>query len=130
MVKIMRHALESALHGAKEMHPDEFLCIFASDDGKVFDRILLTPLADYGPTHASFNDFLMPTGGFKASFHSHSNGVLRPSRQDLVLFSAKGAFHAIAGPPYTTQNLVFFDKRGKNVAFKLEKDGSATLQYQ
>lgn len=130
MVKIMRHALESALHGAKEMHPDEFLCIFASDDGEVFDRILLTPLADYGPTHAAFNDFLMPTGGFKATFHSHPNGVLLPSRQDLALFSVKGAFHAIAGPPYTPLNMAFFDKSGKKIAFRTENDGSVSLQYQ
>ena len=74
--------------------------------------MLVVPATKTSPTSAQVQDFLIPTGekGL-GSVHSHPNGVLRPSDEDLATFSG-GRLHIILGAPYGPEDWRAFDREG------------------
>jgi len=120
-VVVERRALLSALHGAKELHPDEFTALFKGEakNGEVRVReLLLTPFAEYSRSHSSYSPWFVPAvSGAVASFHSHPSGPALPSRQDLRYFSQGYAVNFIAAAPYGLGDVAAFDNKGKRLAF-------------
>ena len=119
MVRIRLAALQSALLASRNTYPHEFIGLFREKQG-VLEELILAPLAEYGRSHSSFSDFhLPPDPSLSATLHSHPNGVLQPSRQDLRFFSAKGKWHFIAGYPYRLQDVACYDQEGTRVAVEV-----------
>ncbi len=130
MLKITRKALESALQGARETHPDEFICLLRGDKVKgksekeddewLITEVIITPLASYEPHSSSYSPWYIPANSKElATFHSHpSPNSAYPSRQDLRLF-ANNAFNFIACFPYQIANTNVFNSKGKPIPFEI-----------
>ncbi|MDP2718055.1 MAG: Mov34/MPN/PAD-1 family protein [Candidatus Micrarchaeota archaeon] len=125
MIFIQKRALLSALHGAKEMHPDEFIALFRGEDqpdGSILlTELIIPPLATGDEESSSFNPYFIPANSSeKASFHSHPDpGTAYPSDTDLHYFNREGGHHFIAAPPFRIQDTNCYDASGKKVAFKV-----------
>ncbi|MFH1750489.1 MAG: Mov34/MPN/PAD-1 family protein [Candidatus Micrarchaeota archaeon] len=120
VVRITRHALESALMGAKNSYPSEFLGLFRERDG-ILCELFLAPLSISDENSATFPVFYMPTDPtIVATFHSHpSHGVAQPSRADKDLFSRHYRIHFIASLPYTPQSTYAFNNEGEAISFEI-----------
>lgn len=120
VLRITRNALESALQGAKNSYPNEFLGLFREKDGIIFE-LLLAPLSISDEHSATFPVFYMPTDPtIVATFHSHpSYGVAHPSKADKDLFSRHYGRHFIASLPYSPQSTYAFDNKGDRVEFEI-----------
>ena len=123
MLKIRKRAILSALHGAKELHPNEFIALFKGEekDGEwTLTELLITPFSEYEESSSSYSEFFIPTNtGGIASFHSHptpNNSF--PSRQDLRFFTQK-RFNLIASYPYRVQDVNAFNSKGKKMEFEI-----------
>ena len=129
MLKIKRNALLSALHGAKETHPDEFICLLRGEkrgkdekgnDDWLISEVIIPPFASYELNASSFSPWFIPANSKElATFHSHpSPNTAYPSRQDLKMFS-NSTFNFIACFPYGIANTNVFDSKGKRIAFEI-----------
>ncbi len=121
-VRIRRLALASALQACKNVFPDEFIGLFRLQDG-VLTELFLAPLAEYGRSHSTFSQWHVPAdASLVATIHSHPNGVLQPSQQDLRFFASSGKFHFIAGAPYRVSDVAAYSPQGKPLRVDLVED--------
>jgi proteasome lid subunit RPN8/RPN11 len=122
VVGIAADALEFAREAARDSHPDEYMGFLRGEraadvgvdaDGYVVTDVLVIPGTETGPTSASVRSHMVPND-FRAvgSIHSHPNGVLRPSDEDLATFG-KGVVHIIMGAPYEPGDWRAFDREGE-----------------
>lgn len=123
MLKIKRNALLSALQGAKETHPNEFICLIRGDkDGEdwLLTDVIIAPFSNYDKNSSSYSMWYVPANtGELASFHSHpSPNAAFPSAQDLRYFSRSSPFHFIACFPYRIEDTKAFDSKGKEIEWK------------
>ena len=122
VVAIAEDALEFVLSASEDSHPDEYMGLLrgeeASDlgldrDGIVVTDVLVIPGTESNPVSATVKSSMVPTGsGSVGSAHSHPNGVLRPSNQDLQTFG-RGKVHVIVGAPYGRDDWRAFDREGE-----------------
>ncbi len=146
MLKIQKRALLSALQGAREMHPDEFIALFRGEEIQVqtgkrpgkgaanpnerepndtpdllLTELILPPLAQGDEESSSFNPYFIPANSSeKASFHSHPDpDTAYPSDTDLHYFDREGGVHFIACYPFRIQDTNCFDASGRKVNFKI-----------
>lgn len=126
-LKIKVVALESALEGARNVFPNEFIGFFRGEEkeneGALLTELVLAPLSDYGDGYSSlspFHDWITPHAmHFIASFHSHPHPPARPSKADIAFFSRAAKYHFIACPPFSEKNTRAFDANGKEIEFKV-----------
>ena len=128
---ITRNALESALQGARETHPHEFICLLRGDKVKgkskdageewLISEVIIPPFSIYDRTSSSYSPWFIPANSSEiASFHSHpSPNTAYPSGQDLRHFSQSQKFHFIACYPYRAQDANAFDSTGKRIEFEI-----------
>lgn len=125
---IKRQALLSALAGAKAAYPNEFICLLTGEreDGAdnttniVIDGTIIPPGISVSRGASMFDDWMMPLlDGVVGSFHSHPNGNILPSRQDLRLFSKKGGINFIAAAPYGMKDVACYFSNSKKAEFKV-----------
>lgn len=127
ILRITEKALESALQGAREVFPREFIAFFRGteeENGSVtLNELVLAPLSEYGDGYSAlspFHDWIAPHNlGALASFHSHPHPPARPSRADLSFFSRTAHYHFIACPPFTFGSVKAFDGKGNEEKFVL-----------
>ncbi len=124
MLKIKRIALESALQGARETHPDEFIALFRGEkeNGEmVLTELILAPFSSYDKSSSSYSPYFIPANSSEAaSFHSHpSPHSAYPSTQDLHFFSRSQEFHFIACFPYRIEDANAFDSKGTKIEFQV-----------
>jgi proteasome lid subunit RPN8/RPN11 len=119
---IKRNALMSALAGANAAYPREFICLLTGrreKDNIIIEDTLIPPGIMVSETMSSFSEWMLPViVGMIGTFHSHPNGVTRPSPQDRRLFSRKGGVHFIAGHPYGEGNVEAYLGDGRRVQFR------------
>ena len=118
---IARETIDFARESAQQTHPDEFMGLLrgtpASDlnldrDGQVITDILVIPGTTSSPVSATMKSFLVPNDVKSVgSIHSHPNGALRPSDQDIQTFGS-GNVHIILGAPYGPDDWRAFDRSG------------------
>ncbi len=119
MVRIRLPALQSALLACRNVYPHEFIGLFREKNG-VLEELMLAPLAEYGRAHSSFSEIHLPLDpSLVATLHSHPNGVLLPSKQDVRFFSSRGKWHFISGYPYRLQDVACYDNKGKRVMIEV-----------
>jgi len=132
MIYLNSKVIESALQGARNVYPNEFIALFRGSeklqhgekDGKSKDieitDLIIPPFSDYSAHSSGFNPWHLPLSvDLIGSFHSHPYGNGQPSQQDLNFFSTKGAFHVIAFPPFTSDSFRAYNSKGKPIAFKV-----------
>lgn len=118
---IAAETLEFALEAASETHPNEYMGFLRGTDaaelnlareGTVITDVLVIPGTTSSPESATVRENFIPNGSKAVgSIHSHPNGVLRPSNQDLSTFHA-GDVHVIMGAPYDRDCWRAFDSDG------------------
>jgi proteasome lid subunit RPN8/RPN11 len=122
VVGIAADAMEFAREAASDTHPDEYMGLLRGErardfgleeDGYVVTDVLVIPGTESSPTSATLKSHMVPND-FRAvgSIHSHPNGVLRPSDEDLATFG-KGVVHVILGAPYGHGDWRAFDREGQ-----------------
>lgn len=119
---IARETLDFALESAEMTHPNEYMGrlrgmpaseLGLDDDGVVITDVLVMPGTSSSPVQASVKSWVIPNDVTSlGSVHSHPNGVLRPSDQDLQTFG-KGDVHIILGAPYGPDDWQAFDRQGQ-----------------
>ena len=124
VVGIAREALEFALEASEDAHPNEYMGFLRGTptekidadlarSGYVVTDVLVIPGTSSSPTSATVRSNLVPNDRRTlGSIHSHPNGVLRPSDEDLATFG-KGTVHVIAGAPYRESDWRAFDSQGE-----------------
>jgi len=120
-ILIRKNALLSALAGAKAAYPNEFICLLRGkrEGGDVvIEDTLIPPGIMVSEGMSSFSDWMMPfLEGMVGTFHSHPDGIARPSKEDRWLFSQKGGVHFIAASPYRARDAAAFLGNGKKAEF-------------
>lgn len=121
---IAEETLSFALEAAEDAHPNEFLGILRgtpasefdrldADDGLVVTDLLVIPGTVTGPVSASLQTNMVPNDNRTVgSVHSHPNGVLQPSDEDIATFG-RGQVHIIIGAPYEQDCWAVFDRKGE-----------------
>jgi len=125
VVGVAREALEFALEASEDAHPNEYMGFLRGTptekidadlarSGYVVTDVLVIPGTSSSPTSATVRSNLVPNDRRTlGSIHSHPNGVLRPSDEDLATFG-KGTVHVIAGAPYRESDWRAFDSQGES----------------
>lgn len=124
MLYVKRKALESALQGAKETYPDEFIGLLRGEDKEkdtFLTELIIAPLSSYDEDSSSYSPYFIPSNTMeKATFHSHpSPGPAKPSRADRHFFARFGCFHFIASYPFGLGDVNAFDEKGKQIEFAI-----------
>ncbi|KAB7514827.1 proteasome protein [Halosegnis rubeus] len=118
---IAEGALSFARSAAEDTHPDEYMGLLRGEDardlgldrdGTVVTDVLIIPGTTSSPVSATVRSDMIPTGARSVgSLHSHPNGVLHPSEQDIQTFG-NGSVHIILGAPYGPDDWRAFDRTG------------------
>jgi proteasome lid subunit RPN8/RPN11 len=122
LLGIARETLEFVLGACEETHPNEYMGFLRAEDatklgldrsGQVITDILVMPGTESSPVSATVKTTMKPNDlKSVGSIHSHPNGVLRPSSEDLATFG-QGEVHVIVGAPYGWGNWKAFDNQGE-----------------
>ncbi|MFB6138555.1 MAG: Mov34/MPN/PAD-1 family protein [Halobacteriaceae archaeon] len=123
VVGIAGDALAFAREASEDSHPDEYMGVLRgtpvstldvdADSGYVVTDVLVIPATKSSPTQATLQSNLVPNDSRTlGSVHSHPNGVLRPSDQDVASFG-NGVVHVIVGAPYGPEDWAAFDRDGE-----------------
>lgn len=122
---IARDTLEFALSSAEDTHPNEYMGFMRGTPAREFDLgeevhpddyvvtdVLVIPGTSSNEVSATVDSNMIPNDmRTVGSIHSHPNGVLRPSDEDLATFTS-GSVHVIMGAPYRSRDWESFDERG------------------
>jgi proteasome lid subunit RPN8/RPN11 len=119
---IAESALEFALAASAESHPNEYMGLLRGEDarnlgmgedGTVLTDVLVIPGTETNPVSATVKTNMVPNDLRAAgSVHSHPNGVLRPSDEDLGTFG-RNRVHIIIGAPYGRTDWRAFGRDGQ-----------------
>jgi len=122
VVGIARDTLEFVLEAAEDTHPDEYMGLLRGEPAGAFDvgesgylitDVLVIPGTTSSPVSATMDTNMVPNDQRTVgSVHSHPNGVLRPSDEDLATFG-RGDVHIILGAPYRSGDWRAFDREGE-----------------
>jgi proteasome lid subunit RPN8/RPN11 len=122
LLGIARETMDFVLEACRESHPDEYMGFLRADDarklgldrtGQVITDVLVIPGTTSNPVSATVKTSMKPNDvSSVGSVHSHPNGVLQPSDEDLATFG-QGDVHIIVGAPYERGDWRAFDNRGE-----------------
>lgn len=109
---IARDTLKFILAVSRDSHPFEFAGLLRAD-GDVITDILVIPGTESSRVSAILRLEMMPLDpSAVGTVHSHPSSNMRPSREDLELFSKRGNYHIIAGYPYDEGSWRCYDSHG------------------
>ncbi len=122
LLGIAAETLEFALESSEDCHPDEYMGLLRGTEadrlgldrsGVVITDVLVVPGTTSNSVSATVKTSQIPNDtGALGSVHSHPNGVLRPSDEDLQTFGS-GDVHIIIGAPYGREDWRAFDRQGR-----------------
>lgn len=122
VVGIAADTLAFALEAAEDTHPNEYMGKLRGRPASEFDLdetgtlvtdVLVIPGTKSSPVSATVKSWMVPNDTTSVgSVHSHPNGVLRPSDEDLATFG-QGQVHIILGAPYRRDSWRAFDTQGR-----------------
>lgn len=123
-------ALQLAQESAKHSHPNEFMGLLRAvpanevherfeENKRIVVSVLLIPGTKTNQTSASYKSHSVPNdNSIVGSIHSHPSGVIKPSDQDLSMFT-KGPVNIIMGRPYRENDWKAFNRFGEPRQFKV-----------
>ena len=107
------------MEASKDSYPKEFGALLRAEDGVIYE-ISMVPGTIQGDRHTIFFMFNKAVDfSIVGSVHSHPNGVLLPSDEDLHMFGNWGPVHIITGSPYSETSFQAFDRNGKPIPLKV-----------
>lgn len=119
---IAEETLQFALQASEDAHPDEYMGMLRGTeatrlgldrDGLVITDVLVIPGTESNSVSATVKTNMIPNDNKSlGSVHSHPNGALRPSQEDLQTFT-RGSAHVIIGAPYGRHDWQAFDSHGE-----------------
>jgi proteasome lid subunit RPN8/RPN11 len=109
---IARDTLRFILEASRSSLPNEFAGLLSVED-EIITEVLILPGTENSRMSALVRLYMLPNMAVAGSAHSHPNGDLRPSEQDIIFFSRTGDYHLIVGPPFEEQSFVCYDGSGK-----------------
>lgn len=122
VIGIAAETLDFVLEASEQTHPNEYMGMLRGEDarrlgldrdGTVITDVLVIPGTESNPVSATVKSSMIPNDMRSVgSVHSHPNGVLRPSDEDLGTFT-KGSVHIIVGAPYGRDDWQAFDREGE-----------------
>lgn len=117
--------LEFILEVCKSTHPREFVGLLCAE-GDLISEVVLLPGTLSTDESATMRRDMIPMGlSSVGSVHSHPHpGAVRPSTQDLVMFSKTGNYHIIVCYPYTWQSWSCYTARGERQELKIVEAAS------
>lgn len=114
---IASETLEFILQVCKSTHPREFGAILEATDNIITD-ILYLPGTQSTEMSVRFNMAMLPNMKCAGSVHSHPNGAVWPSKQDLIFFRS-GNVNIIVGAPYEQDSWKAFDRNGNPIYLRV-----------
>ena len=121
VVGIAAETLAFVLEAAEDTHPNEYMGMLRGEpastfgldeDGTLITDVLVIPGTKSNPVSATVKSWMVPNDTTSVgSVHSHPNGVLRPSDEDLATFG-QGQVHIIVAAPYRWNSWEAFDASG------------------
>jgi proteasome lid subunit RPN8/RPN11 len=121
-VLFKREVINGLLAYAKSLHPEEAILLLrgkVKKDSIIITELVIPPLFERGENFASFPIHMLPLDlSILGTAHSHPNGFLQPSEQDLV--SMYGRLMVIVSYPYESErDIAVFDKEGNRALFEI-----------
>ncbi|MEM1993910.1 MAG: hypothetical protein QXW32_00300 [Nitrososphaerales archaeon] len=122
MVYLLEDVIKGMLDYFKALHPMEGILLLrgrVKKDAIYVEQLILPPNSIQGEGFSSFSPYALPLDlSIVGLAHSHPNGVLKPSIEDLNNFY--GRLMVIATYPYRSEeDIGVFDREGACVRFKL-----------
>jgi len=124
MKKIMleRNVIDGLIAYCKGSHPHEGILLLRGKNSKkqiLINALVLPPLSVQSETYSSFPIHMLPLDlSIMGTAHSHPNGVLKPSLQDLNNYF--GRIMLIVAYPYRDEeNIAIFDRDGYEAKYHL-----------
>jgi len=122
-VIIKERVIEGLLYYFKEVHPREGILLLRGKKKKdkiEIEEIIIPPFSEGGENFSTFNPYLLPIDlSILGTAHSHPNGVLEPSLEDLHNFY--GLIMVIVAYPYEgIEDVALYNKEGKRVNFDVD----------
>jgi len=113
IVGIAEDALDFILEVSKYNHPKEFIGMLCANEDIITD-ILFLPGTISSDENAIIRLDMMPMGlSYVGSVHSHPHlTVMKPSEQDLFMFSKTGNCHIISFYPYAKHCWRCYNSKG------------------
>ena len=124
IVGIVKDALGFILEVSKSNHPREFIGMLCADADVITDVFFL-PGTVSSDENAIIRLDMMPMGlDYVGSVHSHPHpAAMRPSEQDLLMFSKTGNCHIITFYPYEEDSWRCYNSKGEERELEIvEKD--------
>ncbi len=122
MVYFSKEVVRGLLDFFKALHPKEGILLIrgkVKKDAIYAEQLVLPPASIQAEGFSSFSPYALPLDlSILGVAHSHPNGVLHPSLEDLSNFY--GRLMVIAAYPYRSEeDIGVFDKDGVRVYFKM-----------
>jgi len=114
IASIAKDALDLIMGVSKYNHPKEFIGLLCAEDDLITD-ILFLPGTISSDENAIIRLDMLPMGlSYIGSVHSHPHlTVMKPSEQDLFMFSKTGDCHIISFYPYEEHCWSCYNSRGE-----------------
>lgn len=119
---IAGETLEFIMEASEASHPNEYMGMLRGTPardlglesrGQIITDVLVIPGTETNSVSATVKTNMVPNDRKSlGSVHSHPNGVLRPSQEDLQTFT-RGDIHIIVGAPYRRGDWQAFDNDGE-----------------
>jgi len=122
-VVFKRDVIDGLLSYCSEVHPREGILLLRGRNKKdviEVNALLIPPLPVNSETFSSFSMHMLPLDmSILGVAHSHPNGVIKPSMEDLNNYF--GRIMVIVGPPYLDENdVAVFDREGERAVYSIE----------
>ncbi len=124
IVGIVKDTLDFIMEVSKSNYPREFIGMLCADEDVITDVFFL-PGTVSSDENAIIRLDMMPMGlGYVGSVHSHPHSAaMRPSEQDLLMFSKTGNCHLITFYPYSPDSWRCYNSKGGERELEIvEKD--------
>ncbi len=109
---IARDTLMFIMEVSRSTMPVEFAGLLQAEDG-VITEVLILPGTESSRMSALIRLYMLPNMHVVGSVHSHPSSNIRPSKQDVLLFSRTGDYHIIVGPPFDETAWACYDALGE-----------------
>jgi len=121
-LEIGQSVIDNVLTYAKMVYPKEGILLLQGKTSKekiLIDSVAIPPFATHGHGFSSFPPGMLPSAlSLVGVAHSHPNGALRPSAEDLNHFY--GRVMVITAYPYDSEkDFAAFDGRGHPIQYKI-----------
>ena len=120
---IEKDTLDFILGVSKSTYPREFVGMLYADADVITDVFFLPGTVSSNKSARILLN-MMPTGlDYEGSVHSHPHpAAMRPSEQDLLIFSKTGNCHIITFYPFVADSWRCYNSKGEERALKVVED--------